>query len=270
MTQTGSGALLAQLIAAHEDDAQIGQPAARPASLEEAYRIADRLAQARSAAVGGWAGWKVGATSAPAQKFLGVTEPIRGRMPRSGIVEAPISVAARPGLEAEPEIILRLKDDFDGRKPPRTTAEAYGMIDEARVGVELVRPAYAAPFDAGALCIVADNAAHQGLVLGPAMREAERSALDEIAVALTKNGQKAGEGVSSVVLDHPLNALVWLARSFAATEEPLAPGSWVATGSICRAVSLEEGDYLVADFGAAGRVEITAQSGPPRRAGDAS
>ncbi|MFN7176032.1 MAG: hypothetical protein ACK4MX_04000, partial [Thermaurantiacus sp.] len=139
----------------------------RRLTLDEGYRLAEGAAQA----LGTPAGWKVGATSAGAMAFLGVAEPIRGRLFAERIWRDGDRVVL-PGdrlPEAEPEIAVLLARDLPPGADPRPA------IGEVRAAAEIVRPSHARPFDLGAGFIVADNAAGLGAFLGP---EVPPSALD--------------------------------------------------------------------------------------------
>jgi 2-keto-4-pentenoate hydratase len=218
---------------------------ARSVTLEEGYALAEEVA----ARLGEVVGWKVGATSAGAQAFLQVAEPIYGRVFAGGVMAS--GAVAAPGeraAEAEPEIVFELTRDPD-------PADPAAAIGRALVGLEVVRPSRDDAFALGAGFIVADNAAHVGLVLGP---ELPPGALNEPAglrVALERNGEAAGKGDAAAVLGDPVQALAWLVRKRAGTERPVRAGDLVATGAMCRAAPLAIGDRVVADFGRWGRVE---------------
>ena len=182
-------------------------------------------------------GWKVGATSAGARAALGLDEPIYGRVfatPVSG------SIAAGPRpLDLEPEIIVELGADLE---PAR-----------AWVGMEIVRPSRDDALQLGAPFIVADNAAHVALVLGPELAP-EHIAAPTVRMLL--NGVHAGEGAAAAVDGGPCASIAWLARTLADSNRPLRPGDLIATGAMARAVRAAAGDRVTADFGPHGRAEI--------------
>lgn len=225
--------LAARIAAARRTGAELAAPARL--DLGEGYRVQAEVA----AALGPAAGWKIGATSAGAQAFLGVDGPIFGRVIAAGLHEAG-EKARLPGArsaEAEPEVLLRIGPG--------------GVIGAVHLGLEINRPSRADAFDLGAGFIVADNAAHAGLVIGPAL---SRAVLDDPAalrVALIRNGAPASEGDAAAVMGSPVHALAALAAA-----RPLAPGDWIATGAMARACPFAPGDTVEADFGAYGRVVL--------------
>lgn len=203
--------------------------------LAEGYAAQDDVV----ARLGEAAGWKAGATNEAGQRFLGVDGPIFGRVLSAGLRPS----GERAGLpgertgEAEPEILLRL-----GRN---------GAPAAAYLGLEVNRPSRADAFELGVGFIVADNAAHAALVIGPAIPLAALEAPETIAVTLLLNGETVGNGTAAAVLGNPLRAFKALARA-----RPLAAGDWIATGAITRSCPFGPGDEVVADFGALGQVLV--------------
>lgn len=210
------------------------------------------MQDAVAALLGETVGWKVGATSAAAQAFLAVDAPIRGHVIASGLMSSGRDIVL-PGMrdaEAEPEILFRLAHDPAGLADP---ADAIGAI---HLGLEINRPSYRDPFAHGVTAIVADNAAHAALVIGP---EIPHAALDDpaaIRAVLRRNDDIVGGGDAGMVLGNPRNALRWLARHLAPRRRPLRGGDWIASGAICRAATLSAGDAIIADFGVLGTVAV--------------
>jgi 2-keto-4-pentenoate hydratase len=212
----------------------------RRLTLDEGYALADRAAPALGTPVG----WKVGATSAGAMAFLGVAEPIRGRLFAERIWRDGARVAL-PGdrpPEAEPEVALRLA------RPLAPGADPRAAIGEAWLAAEIVRPSHDRPFELGPGFVVADNAAGLGALLGPALPPAALERPTEIRVRLTVEGGAETEGGADAVLGDPLRALAWLASSLGG----LPAGALVLTGAIARAIPLPLGARLIIDGRARG------------------
>ena len=226
---------------------------AEPIALERGYAIAVELAPLLGEVVG----WKVGATSAGAQAFLRIDEPIYGRVFAGGVrrLGEPVRLAGERAAEAEPEVIFRLKNDPD-------PADPLAAIGAAFIGLEVNRPSRDDAFAQGAGFIVADNAAHAGLVIGPELPLAALEAPERIGVRLIRNGEPASEGTAAAVLGDPRRALGWLVAKRAGSERPARAGDWVATGAMCRSVPLAIGDRVEADFGEWGRVVVTREVMP--------
>lgn len=218
-------------------------------TIEAAYALQDRVATR----LGATAGWKIGATNAAGQAFLGITEPIRGHILKSGVYHHPacVPITGSRSAEAEPEILFQLQSD------PYATSDPVDAIGAVHVGIEINRPSYADAFAHGIGPILADNAAHVAIVTGPQIAIARLETPAKLGVDLYRNGLAAGSGDAATVLGNPFAALRWLATHLKGTERRLRMGDWVATGGMCRACPLESGDTVVADFGILGRVSVT-------------
>jgi len=197
------------------------------------------VATAVYAGLGTPAGWKIGATSDRAQDFLGVGEPIRGRLYFERIWrEGDVTIAGDRAVEAEPEIVLRVG--------------AGGAPDAAWFGIELNRSSFADPFAHGAGAIVADNAASVGLLIG---RPLPLAALDDpgaLVAMLDADGTEVTRGAADAVLGNPRTALAWLAGVV-----DLRPGDFVATGAMARSAIVARGTVLTLDGGRYGSARFT-------------
>ncbi|MEE4209868.1 MAG: fumarylacetoacetate hydrolase family protein [Parvularcula sp.] len=243
--------LLSSLVQARSGGDRISEPASAPRDLAAAYSLSERMMN--KVAQSSPAGWKVGATSAGAQEFLKVEEPIRGRIFAEGLTRSPAAVPYAEGIEAEPEILFRLKQGVTAAEC-RDRAEALRAIASVHVGLEINRPSYREPFDAGALRIVADNAAHLGLVIGP---EIAIEDFRRVSVTLKHNRVEAGSGTAEAVLGDPLRSLLWLANDL--PDQTLMSNAWIATGGMCRGVQLSPGDVFEAEFLPGGVARLTVE-----------
>ena len=206
-----------------------------PLTLAEGYVVAAALYPL----LGTPLGWKVGATSAGAQAFLGTTEPIRGRLYGERIWyagDADIS-GSRP-CEVEPEVVLRAGADL--------------AFDAAWFGIELNRSSFAEPFAHGVGAVVADNAASVGLLIGPAIPLAALDDPASLVATILADGIEVARGAGDAVLDDPRRAYDWL-RSCV----ELRPGDLVATGAMGRSAVVARGTRLKLDAGRFGTALFT-------------
>lgn len=207
---------------------------ARSLPLDEGYALAGEV-WAQLAPHGGW---KIGATSLTGQAMFGIDAPIVGRVPEAGVTSpGTLTIPGNRDAEAEPEIVFRVGDD--------------GGIAAVHLGIEIVRPSRDDAFDLGPGYVVADNAAHVALVVGPEIDVGLLDAPETLTVSLSRNGETLGSGNAAAVLGDPRNALRWLKSVY-----DVRPGEWVASGAMARACRCARGDTVVADFGDAGRIEI--------------
>jgi 2-keto-4-pentenoate hydratase len=210
-----------------------------------------RLAASNEGRLGAAAGWKIGATSARAMTFLGIDEPIMGRLFAERVWEdgdwADLS-GERPA-EAEPEIAFRLAEALDAGGEPMSA------IGEVRAAAEIVRPSNDRAFDLGVGYIVADNAAGLGALIGPPIPLEALAEPKSISVALKVERGDTCRGTADAVLGNPLEALAWLAGRIGS----IPAGSWVLSGAMAPAIPLEkrgEEGRLLLDAGPHGSAEL--------------
>jgi len=224
----------------------VGDPPA-PITLEDGYA----LAEAGQGLLGTPAGWKIGATSAGAMAFLGVAEPIMGRLYADRIWHGgdTADLAGERAAEAEPEIAFHLA------RPLAAGGDPLASIGAAHAAAEIVRPSHPDPFRLGAGFIVADNAAGLGALIGPQIPLARLAAPADITVSLAVEDGAATTGRADAVLGNPLAALAWLARRLG----EIPAGAWVLSGAMARAIPLEAGPgggRLVLDAGDCGTATL--------------
>lgn len=197
--------------------------------LATGWRVQAALAARLAPALGAQCGWKMGATSAGAMAALGVDRPIVGRLFANrvwhGRAGGPLQTAH--GLEAEPEIILKLGSDL------RVTA--------AWIGIEFNRPCLVDPFGLGAGSIVADNSASFGILCRHRLSLRRLQHPAGIVAALTIGGVEQCRGSGDAVLAGPLDALNMLKTILADNARGLRPGDLIATGAMCRSIRLLPG-----------------------------
>ena len=70
------------------------------------------------------------------------------------------------------------------------------------------------------------------------------------------DGQVAAKGCGADVMQHPLDALAWLARALAARDREIEAGELVATGTCLGVLQVLPGQSFEADFGEFGRVGV--------------
>jgi 2-keto-4-pentenoate hydratase len=157
-------------------------------------------------------------------------------------------------LGIEFEICVRL-----GRSlPPREKPYAFEEVAQA---VEAVAPAFevvddrnsAYPLDL--ICLVADNAWNDGLVLGTF-----QSTWPDLAAArgiVQCNGTLIDEGHGRDVLGHPFEPLRWLANHLSAQGQTLQAGELVSTGSLVTTRFPSAGDQYRFHVEGVGAVEVS-------------
>jgi 2-keto-4-pentenoate hydratase len=174
--------------------------------------------------------------------FLGIAEPIRGRLFAERLFTDGAAMDLGNGAEAEPEIMLTL-----GR-PLAPGADPLAAVSRACFAAELVRPTRSDAFAQGPGFIVADNAAGLAALIGAggaaggagrtrcAARGAERGRRHD-----GRRGRRCAGGPAS----RP--------RLLASALGELPAGTVVLTGAMARAIPAPPGAALLLDCGAWGR-----------------
>lgn len=89
------------------------------------------------------------------------------------------------------------------------------------------------------------------------MTTLDPAGLAAIEVGVSLDGRQVLTGRSDCVMDHPLNAVAWLARKLSARGHKLEIGDIVATGSCTTILQVLPGQTMVTDFGPLGGVECS-------------
>ncbi|TCH96439.1 hypothetical protein EJV46_20895 [Roseococcus sp. SYP-B2431] len=226
-----------------------------PLDRDEAYAV-----QREVIALSGSApcGYKIGSTSAEAQRILGTTEPGAGRLVTSFTHASParLPIAAAHGPAVEGEFAFRLGRDLPARVTPYAPEDISAAIEAVAGAIEMVGSRFAGGLgQQGRLLTTADSSAHIGLVTGP-WHPWRRQDLRPHRVEMFVDGIARGSGTGARALGDPLNVLAWLVRHLSAQGQGLLAGEIVATGTCTGLDPVTPGGTATADFGTLGRVEI--------------
>ncbi len=249
----------AAIVAARRERIPLGPlpEADRPRDEAEAYRV-QRLASEHFASdLGAVVGYKIGCTTLVMQAFLGIPDPCYGRLRTNRVWRDHVDLGAadhiRIGVECEIGMTVAHPDVLLAADSPGAAMAAVASVHAA---IELVDERYEDWRALDAPTLVADDFFSAGAVLGPAVPAGE---IDDLTTVLGKtriNDMTVGEGTGSDVMDHPANALVWLARKLRQTGDPLGPGDVVLTGSLVETRWLEPGDRAEIAIGRLGRASV--------------
>jgi len=103
---------------------------------------------------------------------------------------------------------------------------------------------------------ISDNAACAGIVTGGKPTRPLDVDLRWVAALLYRNGRLEESGVAAAVLNHPANAVAWLANKLAAHEVTLQAGELILGGSFTRPVSAFPGDTFHVDYRELGSISF--------------
>jgi 2-keto-4-pentenoate hydratase len=279
-------AVLAEAAAALRDAARTGHhiPPLRASypglDAADAYAI-QRINTERKLAEGRRVvGCKIGLTARAVQAQLGVDRPDFGVLfddMNFGDAE-PISMRLLHQPKVEAEIAFVLGRDLDMGSPGH--ADVIGAVDHLLPAIEIVGSRIA-NWDIRFVDTVADNASSGAFVLGGNPRrlrdvdlrlcgmvmsrwaapEANTAAEGE-GTPVTRRGEPVSVGAGAACLGHPINAVVWLARTMAALGQPLRAGDLVLSGALGPMVPVAAGDVFETRINGLGSVKAVFEAAP--------
>jgi len=226
----------------------------RPGDSQEGFAIQSEFVRLTGQAV---VGWKIAATSVAGQKHLDVSGPLAGRLLARRMLEpgSRVSIARNRMRVAEPEFVFTMARDLPVRSRAYAVPEVLECVASLSPGLEIPDSRYVEFVGVGEGPLLADNACACWFIQGPPAPDGWR-ALDLAAhrVALSRNGEPAGEGLGANVLGDPRAALTWLANDLGRFGEFLRAGQIITTGTCAVPTPLEGGLEVTADFGVMGRI----------------
>lgn len=220
--------------------------------LEEAYRAAGILS-CRRAARSPVVGRKIGFTNRSLWEGAGLAQPVWGSMfeetvrrgAGAGPVRLPLAGAVEPKIECEVVVVLA-----SAPEPGEREAAVARRVSLVGLGFEVVDSPYPGwnmrPEDT-----VAAGGLHHGLAVGELRPigdpETASAALAGLRVAMERNGEPAPDGVGSLVMGNPLNAVGVLAEICAAQGNPLERGEIITTGTLTPPLDCRVGERYAAE-----------------------
>ena len=240
---------LAASQAACLDDAQVAAlyaayqartPAATPEGLSTADGECTRakfqvlLGQQLGAPVG----YKAGLTNPAVQKRFSADAPVWGMLYAPMLLPEDSTVDAAFGARALYEADLLVRVSSSAVNQATTPMQVLAAIDQVIPFIELPDLMVQAPPKLNGAAVAAINVgARLGVVGKPIAVEATPAFSDrlrDMEVLLMANGSEVDRGKGSDVLEHPLNAVVWLARDLAKHGLAMKPGDLISLGSFSK------------------------------------
>jgi 2-keto-4-pentenoate hydratase len=223
-------------------------------TVADAYAIQSELVEMQLAEGDEIVGYKLGLTSAPMQKLLGVDEPDFAPVFASGLVDDDGSVEVEQfiQLKAEAEIALMLNRSLTG--PGVTLEDATRAVGGAMAAIELV-DSRIEDWKIKLPDTIADLASSGAVVLSRLV------AIDDfdirlVGMVVTRNGELMGTGAGAAALGNPIAAIAWLANTLGPYGVTLEAGRFVMTGALHAAFPAQPGDVVRAEFDRLGAVNV--------------
>lgn len=238
--------LTAALVAAHRGQgASMPDAESLPRDFASAMRTQREVAVALSARI---AGWKLGfsADSAP------VAGPLYG-----DVVQASPAVRSLParGFIVEVELAFRLARDL----PPGvyTRDDVINAIEEALVGIELIRGRFGEPPQCPYPTFLADNLGNAGYVTGASTHEFRRLDLKALRCTFEVDGKIVQNDVGGHPQGDPLAPLQAYANRQSDAIGGLRAGQVITTGSLTKPFVIDHVARVEANLESVGRVALT-------------
>ena len=200
-------------------------------------------------------GYKVGLTSVPMQKMIGVDSPDYGPVLASTVytdgATIPLSAFISPKVEAE--IVFTLGSRLAG--PGVTVDQARAAIASASAGMEIV-DSRIADWRIKLADTVADLASNGAMAT--ADRPVPIADFDPrlTGMVMTRDGELVDTAAGAAALGDPVAVVAWLANTLGEHGVALEAGHLVMTGALHAAVPLSPGDVFTAEFDRLGSVTI--------------
>ena len=204
-------------------------------------------------------GKKIGVTNKEAAKQIGIDEPFYGnlftRFSDININTLNSKNFHKPYLE--PEISFRIKDDVNISLAPYDKNNINNLFDGIVCSIEIVDFRFNKPIDKiGPYNIIASNGASDYWIRHENIYPLNVINLENHEVKLFVDSKIHFEGNTNNVLENPLNAALWLINKLASQGEPMLKGQFISTGSCTKALKLDKGMHIQAEFGNLGSIEF--------------
>jgi 2-keto-4-pentenoate hydratase len=179
-------------------------------------------------------GYKAGLTNPAVQRRFGYDAPIRGTLYEKMLLadgaEVPANFGARPLFEAD--LVVEVKDD--GVNDAKTPAEVMAHLGRILPFIELPDLALDPKATLNGPVLAAINVGARLGVLGKGLPAAPEylDALAKMSVVVRdQDGKELARGPGSGILEHPLNAVIWIAKDLAREGKRLKAGDLLSLGS---------------------------------------
>jgi 2-keto-4-pentenoate hydratase len=217
-------------------------PAANPEGLSEEAGACSRgkltaLMEKSGAKI---VGYKAGLTNPAVQKRFNTDRPVWGKLYENMLLKDGATVDAAFGARALFEADMLVRVSSEAINSAKTPMDVLNAIDQIIPFIELPDLVVQAPPRLNGAAISAINVGARFGVLGqpiaaPLTRAEKYQMLDalrDMQVTMTDSaGANLGGGKGSDILEHPLNAVVWLAQALAKEGQGMKVGQLISLGS---------------------------------------
>jgi 2-oxopent-4-enoate/cis-2-oxohex-4-enoate hydratase len=222
-------------------------------TVEEAYRIQERLIERRLAAGDRIVGKKIGLTSRVVQRALGVSEPDFGQLLAGMAVSDTVEAAGLLQPRAEGEVAFLLAEDLRG--PGITNPDVIRASRAVMPCFEIV-DSRIRDWKIKLQDTIADNGSSAKFVLGDRAVDVRDVDLSTCGMVLEKNGVIESTGAGAAALGSPINCVTWLGNALGRLGIPLRAGEIILSGSLGAMLPAAAGDVFTLSIGGIGNAIV--------------
>lgn len=226
-----------------------GFPGRIPSVIAESYDI-------QRAAIASWpdviCGWKVGRILGDLVNVHGADRligPIFSNNLQIAKDDTCVSFSAIDGgfCAVEPELVFKLAADAPTSGIQINAKQAFELIDDVYVGIEIAGSPLATINELGPCVVVSDFGNNAGLILGPSLTN-WRDRLGTIEASTWIDGQLVGTGTDAAFPGGVVQSLVFALNQAAQMGLPLKAGALVSTGAISGVHEIVAGQFASCTF----------------------
>ena len=222
---------------------------------DEGYLIQQELVRLLLADGDRIVGHKVGLTSRPMQRMLGMDSPDFAPVLESTVYSDGASVSAgafiQPKIEAE--IVFVMGSRLAG--PGVTLADARAAVDGVGAAVEIV-DSRIVDWRIRLADTIADLASCGAIARSPRLVPLSDVDTRLVGMVMSRNGELVDTGAGAAALGDPVAVVAWLANTLGARGVALEPGQLIMTGALHAAVPMAAGETYVAEFDRLGSITV--------------
>lgn len=222
---------------------------------DDAYAIQEEIRRRKESRGHRTAGLKCGLTSFAKMKQMGVESPVFGfvsdymAVPEGGNIRTDALI--HPKVEAE--ICIVTKAALSG--PGCHMGAVMAATDFVLPAVEVIDSRYR-DFKFDLKSVIADNTSSARFVVGSRARSLDELDLRTLGVVLEINGEIRSMAAGAAVLGHPLAAVAMLANHLGARGQEIPAGTFIMTGGVTEAITVNAGDAVAVRFQDLGTVSM--------------
>ena len=222
----------------------------------DAYDIQWEIRRRKEARGNKIIGMKMGLTSWAKMAQMGVETPVYGfladyfSVPDGGEIDT--SKLIHPKIEAEIAFVTKAPL----RGPGCHIGDVLAATDFVIPAVEVIDSRYE-NFKFDLISVVADNASSTRFITGGRMARLDTLDLKTLGVVVEINGRVVEVGAGAAVLGHPASSVAMLANMLGERGEHIPAGTFIMTGGITAAVTVNKGDNVTVRYQELGSVSAT-------------